>query len=144
MGEFDAEKRERLASVFSGVAHPYRIAVLSGLAAGESLPDVAEEVGTTRGTLQHHVETLIDAELVYRSEGGDFAATPLGEYVLAVLRRSGQDIAEVLDILEEGREKVEQELEPARDVLDESEWERKLHTRKWEQVKDELEESLEE
>jgi len=143
MEDLSDEERRWLADAFEGVAHPYRIAVLRGLAADESLPAVAERVGTTRGTLQHHVEKLIAADLVYRDGSGEFVVSPLGRYVARVVMEASPDIVAAQSLVEDAEEDVEEELAPARDVLDEAEWERKVHTRTWEVVKDEMEELLE-
>lgn len=142
MERFDEEMRRRLAAVYAGVAHRYRIAILTGLVADQSLPEIADAVGTTRGTLQHHVEKLIESDLVARRDTA-FVVTPLGRYVLQVLGDTCGDLASVFDVLDDAEGSVEEELAPAADVLDDDEWERKLHTRKWEQVWDEIEQRLE-
>lgn len=124
-----------MADLYSGVSHPYRIAILAGLDREETLPDVADSVGTTRGTLQHHVETLIDADLVHRHDG-TFTLTPVGRYMLARVRQDHDALESAFDRLDRAREAAEDELEPARDVLDDDEYERKLNEAMWENAAD--------
>lgn len=143
MGDLDDADRRRMADLASGVAHPYRIAILAGLKNGESLPEVADDVGTTRGTLQHHVEKLIDADLVYR-RNGTFAVTPVGRYMLARVQEWRDDLAPAFDRLDAARDVAEEELEPARDVLDDDEYDRKLHKTTWENAADDIADLLDE
>jgi hypothetical protein len=145
MAEIGDAEREWLARLYTGLAHPYRIAILAGLSSGESVPAVADRVGTSRGTLQNHVERLIECDLLYRPEDGpSYAVTPLGE---AMLQRAGED-ADALDrmvnVVEAAENEAAEELAPAKDILDEEEWQRKLHTRKWEGAMDKADALLDE
>lgn len=139
MADLGEEERAWLAELYTGVAHPYRIALLDGLAAGESVPSVADRVGTTRGTLQNHLERLIDSDLVYRPEDGStYAVTPLGEYMVDRAEADADELGSIVELVEAAEEEAVEELAPAEDILGEDEWERKLHTRKWETAKEEV------
>lgn len=143
MADLGEEDRAWLAQLYTGVAHPYRIALLDDLAAGESVPSVAERVGTTRGTLQNHLERLIDSDLVYRPEdGATYAVTPLGEYMLDQAEADADELGCIIELVEAAEEEAAEELAPAEDILGEDEWERKLHTRKWEKAIERFDELL--
>lgn len=140
----EEREREHLASVFTGMSHPTRIAVLEVLAEEQPLSTVVEELDVTRGTVQDHVETLIDSDLVYRpsEEGRTYAVTPLGEHVLQLLDTEAGSIVAAVDRIVEAREDQRQEVEPAVelvDEIDEVEWERTINTRAWEGVMDDIE-----
>lgn len=140
MAEFGDEERAWLARLYTGLAHPYRIAILAGLSSGESVPAVADRVGTSRGTLQNHVERLIKCDLLYRpQDGATYAVTPLGEAMLERARADAEELDGMVALVEAAEEEAAEELAPAEDILDEEEWARKLHTRKWEITIEEME-----
>lgn len=148
MMEYTAAEREHMAAVLAGVANPARIAILFGLRDGKLMPAIADEIGMTRGGVQKHIESLIDAELVYRpsSEESTYALTPLGRFLAELLEQNGDSIAAVLTQLDEQEESVREEIGQMQELVDEIDqrtWERTVHTRTWEQAMDTIETLLE-
>lgn len=142
----DPEQREYLASVFKGVAHPTRLAVLEAVSEGASIGEMASSLDVARGTVQSHLETLVEAELVYRpSEGRGYAVTPLGDHILGLVCREADVVVPVLEDLDAAEDVVRDEIGPALelvDEIDEATWERTVHTRKWEEIWDDAEDHL--
>lgn len=136
------EEWEALADVFSGVAHPARVAVVQGLHEDRSIPDIVEDLSITRGGLQNHLETLIDAQLVYRTGESDapYALTPIGLY-FAVLLEDQEDV--LLSAVEMVQEAEAQSRDEFADVpMSDEEVDKQVTRRKWELVGDELYEVL--
>jgi DNA-binding transcriptional ArsR family regulator len=138
----EEEDRDRLASLFKGVAHPSRVALLEGLAEGGRVSDVGEELGVTYGTLQDHLNILLREGLIYRPEESDqrYAVTELGDYFVQLFEEDGADLARVVQQVEEIEAAVREEFDAVSDLpLDETDLERAIQTETWERAKTEIE-----
>ena len=136
--------RDTLAALFTGVSHSARIAILQGLAEGKPLTDLVDDVAVTRGTLQTHVERMIESDLVYRpTESGEtYALTPFGEWLLALIETKTPVLLEAAAVLDEQQDEIESSLEDAGVAMDESTRERTVHTQKWEETIGEIQSIL--
>jgi len=144
--DLSPDERDQLAALFNGVAHSARIAILQGLAENKPLTAVVDDVSVTRGTLQTHVERMIESDLVYRPSDGDqtYALTPLGEYVLTLIEEEAPVLLQAAERVEEEEASIEESLEAAGVSMDESTRTKTVHTQKWEDTLDEIRSMLEE
>jgi DNA-binding MarR family transcriptional regulator len=136
------EELEDLATVYKGLSHEARLAILYGLSEDASLNAISDFLSITRGALQDHIEMLLDAELIYRptDSGKTYDLTPLGEHLVEQLEKNEDEILEALDelktvetSLEENYRKQVNQIEDE-DLVDDKKIERKVHSEKWEQV----------
>lgn len=135
------EDRDRLASLFKGVAHSSRIALLEGLASGGSVGDVADELGVSYGTLQDHLNILLREDLIYRPDesGQRYMVTAIGEYFIRLFEEDGPELVRVVRQVEEIGTAVRKDFETVADLpLDESEIDRAIHTETWKRAMDEI------
>lgn len=147
-------ERERVTNVLKGLANKTRVALLLGLYNGKSRDEIAETVGMTRGGIHKNLERMREAELVYRPEEADYVLTPLGVYWAQLLNQEADTILAVLDELDAAedpiRDKVEETKQSIEDQeedgfsfqIDDTTWERTIHTEKWKQAKDRISEML--
>lgn len=139
--------------MFQGLAHEARLALLLGIYQDKSLNEIAEFLDITRGGMQDHLEKLIDCELLYRPEdsGKTYDLTPFGNFFVKFLLENEETFVDAIDELQEEEEKVEDAVDKVRSQVDnedvpvsEKDWERKIHSKKWIQAWDEVEEILDE
>lgn len=146
MTDASASELTLLAEVWTGVSNRSRLAIMIGLREGKNLPDIAEELGVTRGGMQKHVERLVKSELVYRPADPDktYALTPLGEFVLGIVTKHHEKVIAAMEHLDEVEDQAddidpEQLLELVEAVGDR---EKAKHTWKWEQAWEDVAEPL--
>lgn len=139
----DEDERALVASLFSGVANPNRVAVLQGIDQERSMAAITEEVDISEQAVRSHAERLVDADLVYRTDGGDqlYKITPFGRFLV-------QFIAEYEDALREAFAEVERAGDEVRDRfadmnLSEEEVERQVDRLKWDVAAERIEDELE-
>lgn len=151
--QWNKDDFEAVASLFQGLGHEARLALLLGLYQDKSLNDIAEFLDITRGGMQDHLEKLIDCELLYRPEdsGKTYDLTPFGTFFVEFLLEDEETLIDAIDELNLEEEKVQQAVDEVRSQVDdedvpvsEKDWERKIHSKKWEQAWDEIEAILEE
>lgn len=150
LGSWTKREMEELARNYQGFSHPARIAVLVAIDSELNLNEASEFLGIKRPSLQDHVDKLVDAELVYRpSDGATYKLTPLGEYFLERLTEERETILEALDLIDEEEEDLRsekmpeiKELEKYDVPIDEKELERQIHTQKWEDLGEKVDEHL--
>lgn len=144
---------EAVSALFQGLAHEARLALLLGIYQDKSLNEIAEFLDITRGGMQDHLEKLIDCELLYRPEdsGKTYDLTPFGNFFVEFLLENEETFVDAIDELQEEEEKVEDAVDKVRSQVDnedvpvsEKDWERKIHSKKWIQAWDEVEEILDE
>ena len=137
--------REQLASLFTGVSHSARIAILYGLDDEKPLTEIADDVDVTRGTLQNHVERMIDSDLVYRpsEDSRTYALTAFGEHVLELIDQEAEQLLEAAALVDEEAASIMDSLETAGVSMDDTTRERTVHTQKWEETIEELRDMLE-
>jgi len=104
-----------VADVFACLGHEARLAILRGLDEDRSMPDVADEIGMQRGTLQDHIERLIRCRLVYRpgDEARTYALTPFGEDVVAWLDGIEPELEQRITEVTRAEREIREELESA-------------------------------
>lgn len=132
------EDWQALASLFSGLSHRARIAVLLGLYEGRSITDIVDGLDITRGALQSHLERLIDVQLVYRTEEADppYALTPFGVFFAVFLQEHQEMLLEAVAAVEEAKAQAAEEF--AEVPMSEDRVEQEVKRRKWELVGQEL------
>jgi len=144
---------EAVSALFQGLAHEARLALLLGIYQDKSLNDIAEFLDITRGGMQDHLEKLIDCELLYRPEdsGKTYDLTPFGVFFVEFLLSNENTFSDAVGQLKSEEMKVEKAVREVRDKVDEADvpvsekdWERKIHSKKWEQAWNDIEEILEE
>lgn len=140
----DRADRELAADIFACLGHEARLAILEGLHGDRSMTAIASDLGMQRGSLQDHIERVIDCGLVYRPETGDrtYALTPLGRYLLEVVEDEGEIVASVLHRHEELAQQIRESLEDV--ALSETERERAVTRETWERLADSFDELPEE
>lgn len=136
----DPGDRDRLAEVFMGLAHPTRIAILAGFHTNKSLSDIAEELDITRGTVQDHMERLVQAELMYRPEvdGGSYAVSPIGEHFLMLLEFEAEVLIPVFEELDRVETEVRNQFESTNLPVSDRTVERSVNAEKWQRIADEI------
>jgi DNA-binding transcriptional ArsR family regulator len=89
----------RLASLFDGLANPNRLATLCGTAAGRDVAGIADSLPVSEQAVRNHAERLVDAELVYRTDGGDrlYQVTPLGRFFAGFVDENRGALLDALD-----------------------------------------------
>ena len=97
--ETDIGAGSELSGVFDALSNPARMKLLLGIDAGRSMTELAEDLGMTRSGVQRHLEVLIDAKLVYRSEEQEvlYALTAIGGFFARFVRSFSPVLVEVLE-----------------------------------------------
>jgi len=131
---------EAVAALFQGLAHEVRLSLLFGIHQDKSLNEIAEFMDITRGAMQDHIEKLISSELLYRPEESEktYALTPFGEFFLNFLLENEED--HVQEVVDEARNKMDKADIPVSD----KEWDRKIHSKKWNGAWEEIGKTLKE
>lgn len=140
----DEDARELLAGLFAGVANGNRIAVLQGIDKGRSMAAVAaEDVDISEQAVRSHAERLVEADLVYRTEGGDqlYQITPFGAFLLQFIDAYADGVVAAYDAVEEAEDEVRSRFDGMN--LDEDEVERQVERLKWDVAADRIEDALE-
>lgn len=141
-----------VSSLFQGLGHEARLALLLGLYQDKSLNEIAEFLDITRGGMQDHIEKLVETDLLYRPEesGKTYDLTPFGSFFVEFLLENEVTFVDAIGELEMEEEKVEQAVNEVRTQVDEADvpvsekdWERKIHSKKWRQAWDGVEDILE-
>jgi predicted ArsR family transcriptional regulator len=150
--QWDRSDFAAVSSLFQGLAHEARLALLLGIYQDKSLNEIAEFLDITRGGMQDHIEKLVDTDLLFRPEesGKTYDLTPFGTFFVEFLLENEETLVDAIDQLEVEKEKVEKAVDEVRSQVDEEDvpvsekdWERKIHSKKWQQAWDEIEEILE-
>lgn len=139
----DPEAFDRVAQVVKGFSNTTRLALLTGLYYGYDAPEIAAFLDMTRGGLQSNIQTMIEADLIYRPADDDaptYQLTPLGEYFAQYFSKTGPTIQAVSELLDRTEGQVEQELHesPLGDGLTATERQKLVHTKKWAASGDEV------
>lgn len=137
-----------LARIYQGISHPARIAVLVAIDSELNLNEASDFLDIKRPSLQDHVDKLIDADLIYRpSAGATYQLTPMGGYFMERIIRERNFIIDTIELLEDEEKALREAKEPERKELDEydipvdeKELNRQIHTQKWEELRDQIEE----
>jgi len=140
------QELEHLASVYKGLSHEARLAILHGLNKNASLNQISDFLSITRGALQDHIEMLLKAELIYRptESGTTYSLTPLGEHIVKKIEEDEDNILQVLEELEDVETRLEEDYQAQlsgvedEDLVDDKKLERKIHTEKWEEVAEKI------
>jgi len=142
--DLSQDEREQLASLFNGVSHATRIAILQKIETSKSLSDIADDLDVTRGTLQNHIERMIEADLVYRPEetGRTYQLTPFGEYMRELIDAEAPVLVEAANHISEQAEAIEDSLDAAGVSMNEQTRERTVHTQSWEESINEIRQIL--
>lgn len=144
---------EAVAALFQGLAHEVRLSLLFGIHQDKSLNEIAEFMDITRGAMQDHIEKLISSELLYRPEESEktYALTPFGEFFLNFLLENEERLTDAISQLESEEDHVQEVVDEARNKVDKAdipvsnkEWDRKIHSKKWNGAWEEIEKTLKE
>ncbi|EMA39440.1 ArsR/SmtB family transcription factor [Halobiforma nitratireducens] len=140
------ERWQAVAELFQGVAHPVRVAILESLAgdADRPLTEVGAEFDYSRSAVQKHVNTLIEADLVYRPQDTDqhYALTPFGKFFAAFVDQHADTLYEAVQRTDAAEAEAKTEFEDV--PLDDATREKAVTARKWDRVAIEVEELLDE
>lgn len=139
----DEDARELLAGLFSGVANGNRIGVLAGIADGRSMKTVAEEdVGISEQAVRSHAERLVEADLAYRTEGGDqlYQITPFGAFLLQFIDEHADGVVAAYGAVADAEDEVRSRFDGMN--LDDDEVERQVERLKWGVAEDRIENAL--
>jgi predicted ArsR family transcriptional regulator len=149
--QWDKKDFEYISDLFQGLGHEARLALLLGLYQDKSLNEISEFLGITRGGMQDHLEKLIRTDLLYRPEdsGKTYDLTPFGEFFVKFLLGNEQKLIDAIVELRSEEHKVEEAVQEVRSQVDdedvpvtEKDWERKIHSKKWSQAWEDIEELL--
>ena len=144
---------ESVSALFQGLGHEARLALLLGIYQDESLNEIADFLDITRGGMQDHIEKLVDTDLLYRPEdsGMTYDLTPFGVFFVEFVLENEDRLIEAIAQLEAEESKVEETVDRVRSQVDdedvpvsEKDWSRKIHSNKWSEAWDEVEQILEE
>lgn len=140
----DEDARELAAHLFAGVANGNRIGVLEGIDRGRSMKTVAkEDVELSEQAVRSHAERLVEADLVYRTEGADqlYQVTPFGRFLLQFIDEHADEIVAAYDAVEDAEDEVRDRFDGM--DLSEDELERQVERLKWDVAADRIEDVLE-
>lgn len=140
-GTSDAEDAEVVAGVLQAIANPNRLRLLQGLYQDQSRADLVEALPISGSGVTNHLRRLEEAGLVYRGEGG-WTLSPLGVFFAVFLDEHLSLVATAVRRIESAAEEAEQEY--AEVEMPDDQRERTVEWRKWELVRGELEDLLEE
>ena len=133
------EELERLSEIYKALGNKPRLAVLIELNGEGDVSSLTDDLDITRSGLQRNIESLIDAELVYRpvDVNQTYALTALGEYFVQQIQADADEALSLLDEFEERYEELRERESERFDVLEESdldtsELENKLKAEAWE------------
>lgn len=150
--QWDKTDFKAVSALFQGLGHEARLALLLGIYQDKSLNEIAEFLDITRGGMQDHLEKLIDCELLYRPEESSktYDLTPFGNFFVKFLLENEETLIGAIEELRGEEEKVEEAVDRVRSQLDdedvpvsEKDWERKIHSKKWNHAWDEINSILE-
>jgi predicted transcriptional regulator len=137
------EELERLSEIYKALGNKPRLAVLIELNGEGDVSGLTDDLDITRSGLQRNIETLIDAELVYRpvDVNKTYALTALGEYFVQQIEADAGEALDLLDEFEERYEDLEERESERFEVLEESdldtsELENKLKAETWEEIEE--------
>lgn len=144
--ELDESDLQSLANIYQGLSYWVRLVILVGLSNDRSLNTISDHVDITRGAMQDHIETLLDADLIYRpdEQGTTYALTPLGDFYLNRLESDLEIVLPAVERLTAARKGVtdehaeELEVLSNSDLTDVSELEDQLDTKTWETVSEDV------
>lgn len=149
--KWDKTDFEAVSALFQGLGHEARLALLLGISHDKSLNEIAEFLDITRGGMQDHIEKLVDTELLYRPENSEktYDLTPFGNFFVEFLLQNEETLIGAIDQLQGEEKKVEEAVDEVRSQVDkedvpvsEKDWERKIHSKKWKQAWNDIEEIL--
>lgn len=143
----DTEEFDQLATLASGYANTTRIALLIGFYQGYTATDVTNFLGVSRPGAQKSIERMIDADLIYRPAADDaptYALTPLGEFFAQFFDVYGPKLLTAIAKLQETEADIRQQLQdsPMADGLNQADTDKLVHTKKWQQMDDQIRERL--
>lgn len=139
----DEDARELLAGLFAGVANGNRIGVLKGVEQGRSMKTVADEdVGISEQAVRSHAERLVEADLVYRTEGADqlYQITPFGRFLLQFIDEHADGIVAAYGAVDDAEDEVRSRFDGMN--LAEDEMSRQVDRLKWDVAEDQIEDEL--
>lgn len=139
MSDSDTSGFEDLAGIYKALGNETRLQLLFQIETGDPISELAD--GISRSGLQKHVESLIDADLVYRPNDSSqtYKLTALGELFLEKVREEETSVDEVLtqyrNQYRELREEEQETLDRMEDAgVDTKELEDKLRAEAWESI----------
>lgn len=148
MGDLSETERKHIIAILKGLANETRVLLLLGLHEGKSRQELADEIDMSRGGIHRNLERLREAELVYRPEDTAYELTPLGVHWAELLTHEAEILPAVFEQLEQEEQPIRKDIEETRRELDErgdesgftfqideSSWERTIHTEKWKRSK---------
>lgn len=140
MSDSDTSGFEDLAGIYKALGNETRLQLLFQIESGDPISELAD--GISRSGLQKHVESLIDADLVYRpSESGQtYKLTSLGELFLEKVQEEKTSVDEVLTQYRDQYREVREEEQETLDRMvaagvDTKELEDKLKAEAWEEIR---------
>ncbi|USZ68536.1 hypothetical protein NGM10_02060 [Halorussus salilacus] len=142
------EPLDWLATVISGCANLPRLALLLGFSQGYTAQEVTDILEISRPGVQKNIERMIEADLVYRPAADDaptYALTPIGEFFASFIDDHGPVLLTALTILRDSEATIQQQLEdsPVADGMSQTEQDRLVHTRKWQETNNQIHDLLE-
>lgn len=154
MGDLSETERKHITEVLKGLANETRVHLLLALAKGKSRSEIAADLDMSRGGIHRNLERLREAELVYRPDDTEYELTPLGVHWVELLQGEAEILSAIFDALDEAEGPVRDEVEATKQSIEEKEnegfsfqiddatWERTIHTEKWKQAMDTINELL--
>jgi Mn-dependent DtxR family transcriptional regulator len=142
--EVTGDELDRLSALLHAFSQKTRLAILLGLHHGFSPPEIADAVGVSRPGLQSHLEQMRQQRLLRRNASGGYMLTPLGEWFAEFLDEHRDMLLNIVEYLEQVETEVEDELKESvlREEVSESDWERLVAGRVWEQAAEPVTEQL--
>lgn len=139
----EIEKFDQLVTLIRGYANLTRLALLLGFYQGYTAQDVADFLDISRPGVQKNIEQMVKADLVFRpaaDEAPTYALTPLGEFFARIYDAYGPALLTAAALLRQTEATVRQQLQdsPMATGLSEAEKEKLVHTRKWQEVNDQI------
>lgn len=139
----ETDEFDQLSTLVSGYANISRLALMLGFYQGYTAKEVTDFLDISRAGVQKNIERMVDAELVYRPAADDaptYALTPIGEFFARLFDISGPALLAAVATVRQTEADIRQELQdsPIADGLSQADEEKLVHTKKWQQVDDQI------
>jgi len=138
------EELENLSTLFDAFSQKTRLAILLGLYNGDAPPAIADQLDISRPGLQNHLVKMRNADLLRKTESGNYTPTPVGKYFAGLVEEQQEELLDTVGILDDAESKAEQILSEQvnPDIVSDDEWQRIAEVKKWEIAREQVREQL--
>jgi hypothetical protein len=144
--DLSEEELEQLTALFNAFGQKTRLTILVGFYHGETAAEIADQLDISRPGLQSHFVKMRDADLIWKTDDGTYALTPVGTYFAELVESRRGTLLDVTEILADAESDAEQDLddEVNQNLISNTEWQRIVEERKWGLAEETVREHLDE